>query len=329
MHRCKNLFSKGLLAAFVALAGIAPAGAQTAAYPAKSITLVVPFPAGGTTDVLGRHFAKAFSEQLGQPVVIANRSGASGSIGAAFVASAPADGYTLLFGTSNEITMSPHLYRTLPYDPVKSFTPIGGAADIPNVLVLYPGLGINDMSTFLKKVRAAPQDMVFAESGLGSINHLTEEMFAKLVGFPLSHVSYRGGAPAMADVAAGHVPALFATLPAALGMIAAGKLKALAVTSEKRAASLPDVPTLGETEAGHMTSSFWNGVLAPAGLPKDIAAVLINATAKAVATPAFKQALKENGADPLPYIGAEYGKFIESDLKKWGEVVNGLSIPKQ
>lgn len=316
-----------LLTAMTYQVAAAPSMSESAS--SKPVTLVVSFPPGGTADTLARQLAKPLGEELGQAVVVVNRSGASGTIGATSVANAPADGSVLLFGTSNEITMSPHLYRSLPYGPTKSFSPIGAVVTIPNVLVVGAGLGVNDLTGLLSRISDNPASIAFANAGPGSINHLTAELFAQQMRFPVLNVAYRGGAPAMTDVSAGHVQAMFATMPSALALIASGRLKALAVTSAARSSALPDIPTFAETSAGSLVATTWAGVLAPAGLPAETKKSLVNALKKAAATAEFKKAIVANGVDALSTYDDDFKRMLEEDSKRWGALIDNLAIPKQ
>ncbi|MGE0797689.1 MAG: Bug family tripartite tricarboxylate transporter substrate binding protein [Lautropia sp.] len=304
------------------------AAAQSAAsdYPSRSVRLVVPFPPGGVADLLARPLAEKLSASLGQPVVIDNRGGAAGTIAGAHVASAAADGYTLMFATSNEIAMSPSLYKTLPYEPTQAFAPIGPAAEFPNVLVVGPSLPVASVAELVARAKASPGKITFASSGAGSTNHLSAELFQKVAGLRLVHVPYKGGGPAIADLLGGHVDAMFATLPSATQNIRAGKLKALAVTGSTRSPALPDVPTMREAGVDGVIVTTWNGVLAPAGTPEPIRAKLAAAVRAAVADTDVRARYSAAGAVPMEADAAQFGRIIRDDFTRWSALIRDAGI---
>jgi tripartite-type tricarboxylate transporter receptor subunit TctC len=298
------------------------------AYPTKPIKLVVPFPPGGVADIIARPLAESLSNYLGQSVVVDNKGGATGTIGAGFVANAPADGYTLLLGTSNEITMSPTLFKTLPYDPNTAFTPISPVGDFPNVLVVGPSVTSKNFIDFVELIRSKPGRITFASSGTGSTNHLTAVLFANQAKLDIVNVPYRGGGPALADLLGGQVDALFATLPSAMAQIKAGKLRALAVTGNVRSAALPDVPTIKELGIAGVTVTTWNGVLAPAKLPPKIAKQLHDAIIHVADEPAFKEKMLAVGVEPSTSSAADFSARIKSEYEKWSTLIkrSGMTI---
>jgi len=298
------------------------------AYPTKPIKLVVPFPPGGVADIIARPLAESLSNYLGQSVVVDNKGGATGTIGASFVANAPADGYTLLLGTANEITMSPTLFKTLPYDPNTAFTPITPVGDFPNVLVVGPSVTSKNFIEFVELIRSKPGRITFASSGTGSTNHLTAVLFANQAKLDIVNVPYRGGGPALADLLGGQVDALFATLPSAMAQIKAGKLRALAVTSNVRSGVLPDVPTIKELGIAGVTVTTWNGVLAPAKLPPKIAKQLHDAIIHVVDEPAFKEKMLSVGVEPTTSSAADFSARIKSEYEKWSTLIkrSGMTI---
>ena len=299
-----------------------------AAYPSKPIKLVVPFPPGGVADIIARPLAESLSNYLGQSVVVDNKGGATGTIGAGFVANAPADGYTLLLGTSNEITMSPTLFKTLPYDPNTAFTPITPVGDFPNVLVVGPSVSSKNFNEFVELIRSKPGRITFASSGTGSTNHLTAVLFANQAKLDIVNVPYRGGGPALADLLGGQVDALFATLPSAMAQIKAGKLRALAVTGNVRSAALPDVPTIKELGIAGVTVTTWNGVLAPAKLPPKIAKQLHDAIIHVADESAFKEKMLAVGVEPSTSSSVEFSTRIKSEYEKWSTLIrrSGMTI---
>jgi tripartite-type tricarboxylate transporter receptor subunit TctC len=306
--------------ALAALASIAmPAHAQT--YPAKPVRLVVPFPAGGTTDILARAAAQRLSETLGQQVIVDNRPGAGGNIGSELVARAAPDGYTLLMGTVGTHAINVSLYPKLPYDPVKDFTPIVLVAGVPNVLVVNPSLPAQSVAELIAYAKANPGKLNFASSGSGTSIHLSGELFKVLTGVQMTHVPYKGSAPALTDLVGGQVQLMFDNLPSSLAFIKAGKLRALAVTSKTRAAALPEVPTMVEAGVPDFEASSWFGMLAPAGTPRDIV-VRINAeVAKWLATPEAREKLAGQGAIAAGGSSEDFARHIASETAKWAKVV--------
>lgn len=300
------------------------ATAQT--YPSKPVRLVVPFPPGGVADLLARPLAEKLSASMGQPVVVENRAGATGTIGAAAVASAPPDGYTLLLGTTNEIAMSPPLFKSLPYDPAKAFSPIAPVAEFPNVLVVGSAVKANSLKELVAFAKANPGKLTFASSGPGSTNHLTAEIFMNAAGVKVVHVPYKGGGPALTDLLGGHVDAMFATLPSAMTHIKSGKLRALAVTGERRSSALPDVPTAVEAGVTGLVVTTWNGVLAPAGTPADVVARLHAEVAKAAGQPDMKERYSGVGAEPLVMSAEQFGTTIKKDIDRWAQVVKQAGV---
>jgi len=304
----------------------AQSGAQP--YPSKPIKLVVPFPPGGVADIIARPLAESLSNYLGQSVVVDNKGGATGTIGASFVANAPPDGYTLLLGTSNEITMSPTLFKTLPYDPNTAFTPITPVGDFPNVLVVGPSITSKNFNEFVELIRSKPNRITFASSGAGSTNHLTAVLFANQAKLDIVNVPYRGGGPALADLLGGQVDALFATLPSAMAQIKAGKLRALAITGNTRSAALPEVPTIKELGVPGVTVTTWNGVLAPAKLPPKLAKQLHEAIVHVAEEPGFKEKMLSVGVEPTTSSSAEFSVRIRAEYEKWSTLIkrSGMTI---
>ena len=261
-------------------------------------------------------------------MVVDNKGGATGSIGASFVANAPPDGYTLLLGTSNEITMSPTLFKTLPYDPNTAFTPITPVGDFPNVLVVGPSITSKNFNEFVELIRSKPNRITFASSGTGSTNHLTAVLFANQAKLDIVNVPYRGGGPALADLLGGQVDALFATLPSAMAQIKAGKLRALAVTGNARSATLPEVPTIKELGIPGVTVTTWNGVLAPAKLPPKLAKQLQEAIVHVAEEPGFKEKMLSVGVEPTTSSSAEFSARIRTEYEKWSTLIkrSGMTI---
>jgi len=302
-----------------------PALAQ-GTWPAKPVRIVVPFAAGGTTDILARAIAPELSRAFGQPFIIDNRGGAGGNVGAEVVAKSPGDGYTLLMGTVGTHGINRALYDKLAYDPIKDFVPITLVAGVPNVMVMQTEkartLGINNVRDFIKWAKANPGKVNMASSGNGTSIHLAGELFKNMTGVYMVHLPYRGSAPALLDLVAGTSDVMFDNLPSSMAHIKAGKLKALAVTSRQRSSALPDVPTMEEA-AGlkGFDATSWFGLLAPAGTPQDIVNRIQHEVAKSLGTPAIKEKLQAQGAIPSGNTPAEFARHIDAEHKKWAQVV--------
>jgi tripartite-type tricarboxylate transporter receptor subunit TctC len=307
------------LALALALMLLGPAHAQNA-WPAKPIRLIVGFAAGGSTDVTARIIAQALSDRLGQPVVVENRGGAGGNIGADAVAKADPDGYTLLMATSSTFAANPNLYKTLPFDVQKDFAPITVTAFIPNLLVVNPSVPANNVADFIAYLKANPDKLNFASAGNGTSQHLSGELFNSLAGVRMMHVAYRGGAPAVSDLLGGQVQVIFAPLVEVIQQVRAEKLKALGITTAKRSPLLPEVPTILESLPGYEVA-LWNGLLAPAKTPPDIIDKVNRATIEALRSPEVKAKLAEQGSEPVGNTPAEFKAFIDSELVKWRRLV--------
>jgi tripartite-type tricarboxylate transporter receptor subunit TctC len=307
------------LALALALMVLGHAHAQNA-WPAKPIRLIVGFAAGGSTDVTARIIAQALSERLGQPVIVENRGGAGGNIGADAVAKADPDGYTLLMATSSTFAANPNLYKTLPFDVQKDFAPITVTAFIPNLLVVNPSVPANNVAEFITYLKANPEKLNFASAGNGTSQHLSGELFNSLAGVRMTHVAYRGGAPAVSDLLGGQVQVIFAPLVEVIQQVRAEKLRALGITTAKRSPLLPEVPTILESLPGYEVA-LWNGLLAPAKTPPDIIERVNRATIEALRSPEVKAKLAEQGSEPVGNTPAEFKAFIESELVKWRRLV--------
>jgi len=305
------------LSAFVAFAAHAQAP-----YPNHPVRIVVPFPAGGTTDILAREVAQRLTQTLGQSFVVDNRPGAGGNIGADIVAKAAPDGYTLLMGTVGTHAINASLYSKMPYDHVKDFVPVILVAGVPNVLEINPSLPVNSVQELIAYAKANPGKLNFASSGSGTSIHMSGELFKALAGVQMTHVPYKGSAPALADLAGGQVQLMFDNLPSSLALIKAGKLKPLAVTSLVRSSALPDVPTVAEAGVPGFEASSWFGLLAPAGTPKEIVAKINAEVAKWLATPEAKEKLAGQGAIASSGLTPEdFARHIAAETTKWAKVV--------
>ena len=318
------------LALLAALLAAAPglSLAQAGPWPSKPVRIVVPFAAGGTTDILARALAPELGKAFGQPFVVDNKPGAGGNSGAAEVAKSAPDGHTLLMGTVGTHAINPALYPKMPYDHIKDFVPVSLVAGVPNVVVLNPAFAarhqINSMADLTRAAKANPGKFNMASSGNGTSIHLAGELYKSMAGTFLVHFPYRGSGPALIDLIGGSMDLMFDNLPSALPQIKAGKLKALAVTSAQRSAALPDLPTVAEAGGpllkGYEATS-WFGLLAPAGTPPDLVSRLQQEIAKALGSPALKERLLAQGAIPSGITSAEFSKLIASETTKWAAVV--------
>ena len=325
-------FRRALLAALLSLPLLA--GAQTAptaaapAWPTKAVRIVVPFAAGGTTDILARALAPELQKAFGQPFVIENKPGAGGNNGALEVAKAASDGHTFLMGTVGTHAINASLYSKMPFDPIKDFEPVTLVAGVPNVLVLNPANaqknGIDSVPALIRYAKANPGKLNMASSGNGTSIHLSGELFKSMTGTFMLHLPYGGSGPALIDLMGGNTDLMFDNLPSSLPHIKSGKLKAVAVTSATRSSALPDLPTIEEV-GGPMLRGFdassWFGLLAPAGTRIDIVNRVQQETAKALASPALKERLQAQGAIPGGMTSAEFTRFIASESAKWAKVV--------
>ena len=302
----------------------APAAAQ--GYPERPVRMIVPFPAGGGSDTAGRAISERLSERLGQPVVVENRVGAAGSIGADIAARAPADGYTILLGSTSELTQYPLVNRKIRYDPVRDFVPISLVGTIPLVLAVHASLPVNSVADLVRLARARPGEIDFGSAGVGATTHLAVEHFMLLAKVKLRHVPYKGSPQASADLVAGHIQMAIPTLPAAFPFIQSRRIKALAVTTEKRVPVLPDVPTMQEAGVKGYVNVLWAGVLAPRGTPGAIVKRLHGEIVSALETARVRKVLEANGATPQSSTPQEFAAFIKAELDKWERVVKEAGV---
>lgn len=300
--------------------------AQAQSYPVKPITLVVPFTAGGTTDILGRIVADGLGKRLGQPVIIDNRGGAGGNIGAAAVALANPDGYTLLMGYNGTNAINPSLYKKLSWDPVKSFDPISMVARVNNVVIVNPALSIKTLPDLVAYAKAHPGELNYGSAGPGSIFHLAGEMLQQQTGAHMTHVPYKGAAPALTDLMGGQVQVMFSTIPTALSFIKAGKLRPIAVTGPQRSPLFPELPTAREAGFPAMEVDSWFAVFAPKGVPADIQERLNKALREVISDPAIVRKMAEQGAQPTSSTPTELAGLLAADLKSWKAVVGSAKV---
>jgi len=282
--------------------------------------VIVPFPAGGSTDIVGRTVAQKLSEMWGQPVVVDNRAGGGTVIGTDIVAKAPPDGYTLLV-TPAPFTINPSLLAKLPYDALADFAPITLINTTPLVLVVNPGVPARSVKELIALAKARPGQLNFGSSGTGGSNHLAGELFNAMAGVKVVHIPYKGNAPALIDLAGGHVDLIFNGLTSALPLIKSGKLRALAMTSLQRSAALPDVPTLDEAALKGFVAVAWNGLGAPANTPPEVIAKINTAVVGIVSSPELKERLKAEGSDPVGSTTAQYAAFLRDEIAKWAKVI--------
>jgi tripartite-type tricarboxylate transporter receptor subunit TctC len=299
--------------------------AHAQGYPEKTVVMVAPFPAGGSVDLVARAVAQQMSEIWRQPVIVSNRPGASGNIGAEQVARASPDGYTLLMGTT-ALSSSPAVYSKLGYDLIRDLAPVALVVTMTNVLVVHPSIPARGVKELLGLARAQPGTLNSASAGIGSSNHLALVLFNMMSGVNIGHIPYKGAAPAVADVMGGHVAMTFVPIAAALSPVRAGKLRALGVTAAKRSAELPQVPTIAEAAVPGYNAAGWNALLAPRATPRDVI-MKVNATLiEALAAPKVKEILASSGAEAAADTPEALGRFLQSEMTKWGKVVRAAGI---
>ncbi|AXK83207.1 tripartite tricarboxylate transporter substrate binding protein [Pseudolabrys taiwanensis] len=315
-----------MLAAVAALFAVSAPAAAASDYPVRSITLVVPYPAGGGVDSMARVVALKLSDALKQQVVVENRGGGGGTVGTKFVARAAPDGYTLLLGHTGTISINPALYTNLAIDPEKEFAPIGLVASMPVALLAHPSFEGKTVADLIKLAKDKPGALNIGTSAMGTGGYMAAELFKTVAGVDVAIIPYKGTAPVMNDLLGGHVPVAFGVLPPALGNIQAGKLRVVAVTSKKRFSLLPDVPTFDENGLPGFDAVLHYGVLAPAGTPKEIVDKLSVELRKLVATDEVKQRIHMEGGDPLASTPEEYAADIASEAQKWGGLVKKLGL---
>jgi tripartite-type tricarboxylate transporter receptor subunit TctC len=303
----------------VAVAGLFSCAALAEPWPTKPIRLVVPYPPGGSTDITARVVADNLRPLLGQPVVIDNRPGAAGNIGAEAVAKSAPDGYTLLMATSTHAT-NPSLYKSLPYDFVKDLAPVSQVTFIPNLLVVGPKVPAASLAEFIAYAKGTANPVTYGSAGNGSSQHLSGALFNSMVSGSMVHVPYKGGAPATADLLAGQIQAVFAPLVEVISHVKAGKLTALGITTRKRSPLLPDVPAISEALPGYEVA-LWNGILAPARTPAEIVTRLNEAIVRVLPQPDVKGRLAEQGSEPVGSAPGDFRQFIEAETEKWRTLV--------
>jgi len=298
-----------------------PSVAFAQAWPSKPIKWVVPFAPGGTTDILARTVGEKLGAALGQPVIVENRPGAGGGVGADFVAKSPPDGYTLVGGTISTHAINASLYKSLPYDPVRDFVPITLIARLPNLLVINPNVPAKNVAELVALMKANPGKYTFASSGNGTSQHLSGELFKSIAGVDMQHVPYKGSPPALQDVVGGQVTMTFDNITTALPLAKAGNLRALAVTTAQRSAVAPEIPTMAEAGLAGYEIGSWQGVFAPAGTPPEIVRRLNTEIVRILKSPEIHDKLIALGAEPVGNSVDEFTAMVKSEVVKWGDVV--------
>jgi len=314
-------YSRLLAFAFVLICG----SAWAQGYPTKLVRMVVPFPAGGSTDIVARAISQKLSETWGHPVVVENRAGGGTTIGTDAVAKAAPDGYTLLMAPA-PFTINPSLLKKLPYDTIGDFAPVTLVYTTPLVLVVYPGVPAKSVSELIALAKAKPRQLNFGSSGTGGSNHLAGELFNAMAGVKMIHIPYKGNAPALADLVGGHVDAVFNGLTSAVSLVKSGKLRALAVTSLSRAEVLPGIPTLDESGLKGFEAVAWSGIIAPARTPREVIDRIYADSKKIIQMPEFRERLKDEGSDPVGNTPEEYAAFIRAEIAKWAKVIKFADV---
>jgi len=288
--------------------------------------MIVPNPPGGTTDILARILADELGTRLGQPVVVENRAGASGTIGSDLVAKSAPDGHVMVMGHAASHATSPSMIKNLPYDPVKDFAPVTLVANVNNVIVVNTNVPAKSVKELIELAKREPGKLVFGSGGTGAITHLAGEIFKQTAGVNLTHVPYKGSSQAMADLLGGHIALMFENLPGALGNIKSGKLRALAVLSEKRAPAVPDLPTIAEAGLPGAEAVSWFGLFTTAGTPQAVVDRLNRETVAAIRKPEIQARIVDAGAEPVGSTAAEFGRLVRAERDKWGKVIKTTGL---
>ena len=302
------------------------ASAQAQAWPSKPIRFIVPFPPGAATDLLTRTIAPALGEGLGQQVVVDNRLGAGGMIGVELAAKSPPDGYTLVLATVGPIAINPSLYTKMPFDPAKDLVPITLAGNIFNVLIVHPALPAQSVKALIALARARPGELNYGSSGTGAADHLAAELFQSMTKTKMAHIPYKGGPLAMIDLVSGNLQLMFATVPTAIGLVKGGKVRAMAIANSQRFPLMPELPTVAEAGIPGFVVNNWCGVFAAGGTPANIVTRLNAELAKALALPAVKKRLLENGLDAISNTPEQFAAYIRAETTKWAVVVKDANV---
>ena len=315
-----------ILCLAAAMLGASPAFAQ--GWPSRPVRVVAAYPAGGSIDIVARLVSQRLGESLGQPFIVENKAGAAGNIGTDFVAKAAPDGYTLLMGSAAAISSAPNVYAKLPYDPLKDLLPIVLVANQPNALIVRPGLAANNVREFIALARANPGKLNYGSSGVGASQHMTAELFAMMTGVQITHVPYKGGAPAMADLMSGQIDFMFDPVPTSIQVVRSGKVRALAVTSLRRSEVMPDLPSMAEAGLDGFELRGWIGLLARANTSRDLVQRLNGEVLKMLAAD-LRGKLLELGLDVAGGTPEQFAAFIREDIAKYGRIVKASGMPQQ
>jgi tripartite-type tricarboxylate transporter receptor subunit TctC len=314
-----TIFSR-MKCAIAALCLVCCSAAVAQAWPVKTVTIVVPWPPGGPSDIVARPTAKGLAEAFGKPFIIDNRGGAGGNIGSEYTARSTPDGHTLLITSGGPIVINPHVYKKMTYDPQKELVPITNLLRVPLVLAVNPAVPARNLQELIAYIKAQDGKAVWASAGNGTPQHMTGELFRTTAGLDMAHVPYKGSAPAIADLMGGHVPMMFDTTIAIVPQIRAGKVRAIAVSGARRSPQLPDVPTFAEAGLAGVEAYGWYGFFAPARTPKDVVTRINEATLKYMKTPEFQKVLADAGSDYVGDTPENFAAFVKSEAAKWGRV---------
>lgn len=320
-------FARIALAALAMTCAAVPmAGAQQ--FPGNQIKIIVPFPAGGTTDILARFVGQYLGDKLGVTAIVENRPGASGTIGSEMVAKSPADGSVVMITATHHV-INPSLRKSLPYDTQKDFSPIAVVATAPNALCVSKDFAATSVADLIAMAKQQPGKLSFGSSGIGGANHLSGELFKQMAGVSIEHIPYKGAAPAMNDLIGGHIPIMFDTLPTVLPAAQAGTIRVLAVTGRSRAASLPDVPTLDEAGVTGFEATSWFGMYMPQANGNPAYTRLVAAMQAILSSPATRDKFATQGVEPGTLTGGDFSRFVGSEIEKWGKVVKAANVPQE
>ncbi len=310
---------------FFALLALVCAAAYPQNYPAKPIRVIVAYPPGGSTDIIARIIGQKLSERFGHTIVVDNRAGAAGMLGAALAAQSPADGYTLIL-SDTPFVVNPSVFSKVPYDPIKDFTPVAMVAQSPMMLVVTSSVPVQTLQDFIKLAKAQPGKLTIGSAGTGASSHVVAELFKMRAGVNIIHVPYKGLGPALAETAGGQVNSVFTSIPAAMGLVKSGKLRVLGVCAMKRVTVAPEVPTLDESGVKDFEAAIWYGYQAPAGLPKPVLNTLSTEIVRAAQLPDVRERFLGLGLEPLILMPVEFRAYIAADLKKWADVAKAARI---
>jgi tripartite-type tricarboxylate transporter receptor subunit TctC len=319
-------FSRRAVVAGLAAAPLFSGKLFAAGYPERPITVIIPFPPGGSTTVVARSVSDKMAETLGQSLVVENRGGAGGTIGTRFAAKAAPDGYTIVLSYTGTFAIGPAMYADPGYDPRKSFAPIGMIGAAPSVLVVHPSLPVKSVKELIEYAKKQPQPLQYGSPGVGTVNHLAGELFASKAGIKLAHIPYKGNGPALTDLIGGHVKMMFVPIPVAIGNVTSGNLRALATSSAKRSSLLPDLATIQEQGVPDFDVALRYGFAAPAGTPQPVIDQLNKALNGALALAEVQKRLATDGVDVLPGTPQQYAADLDRDEKKWGALVRKLGL---